>query len=122
MWRRKLIKKKQVLTYADFIENKEADIEDIFGAAFYIKLINGEYSSTLNKAIKVGDLKSKHPRIIVQLEEYFAQNPLKGELNFNHYRPARYLTENIGSLKISDTVLDRFEAICKAVNERLIHI
>jgi len=122
MWRRKLIKKKQVLTYADFIDNKEADVEDIFGTAFYLKLINDEYVSALKEPIKVGNLKSKHPRIVVQLEEYFAQNPLKDGLNFNHYRPARYLAESIGSLKIPEVVLDRFEEICKTVNERLVPI
>ena len=120
MWRRKLVKKKQVLTYADFISAKEADVEDILGAGFYLKLVNAEYASALDEPIAVKDLKSKHPRLTVRLEEHFADNPLKTGAVFNHYRPARYLAENVGNLKIPAAVLDRFEQIFNAVNERLV--
>lgn len=120
MWRRKLVKKKQVLTYADFVDANEADVEDVLGAPLYIELVNAEYAAELGKPIAMEDLKSKHPRITVRLEQHFAENPLNGGAVFNHYRPARRMAETIGELKIPDAVLDRFQEVCSAVNERLV--
>ena len=120
MWRRKLVQRKQVLTYADFIDAKEADVEDVIGTAFYLKLVNAEYAAALGKPIIATDLKSKHPRITVRLEEHFAENPLSSGVTFNHYRPARYLAEKAGDLSVAPAVLDRFERICSAVNERFV--
>lgn len=120
MWRRKLVKKKQVLTYADFVTANEADVEDVLGASLYLKLVNAEYAANLGKPIAAKDLKSNHPRITVQLEEHFADNPLSGGAVFNHYRPARRMAETVGELNIPNAALDRFEAICSAVNERLV--
>lgn len=118
MWRRKLIRRKQVLTYADFVDAKEADVEDVVGTAFYLTLVNAEYATALDRPIREEDLKSRHSRITVRLEEYFADNPLGGGVTFNHYRPARYLAAQAGNLAVPALVLDRFERICKAVNER----
>ena len=120
MWRRKLVQKKQVLTYAEFVDTKEADIEDVLGTTFYLELVNAEYAGALDKQIKGQKLGSKHPRITVRLDEHFAQNPLSGGVTFNHYRPARYLAEKIGELEVPPNVLERFERICRAVNERLV--
>ena len=36
------------------------------------------------------------------------------------YEFARPLAETVGKLKVPDAVLDRFEAICKAVNATLV--
>ena len=77
MWRRKLIQKKQVLTYADFVDAREADVEDVIGTAFYLDLVNAEYAAALGELVAKKDLKSKHPRITVRLEEHFAENPLR---------------------------------------------
>ncbi len=120
MWRRNLIKKKQVLTYADFVAAKEADVEDVLGTDFYLKLVNAEFADALGKPITGKDLKSKHPRITVRLEQHFAKNPLRKGAIFNHYRPARYLAEKIGKLTVPSVVLDRFERICSTVNDRFV--
>ena len=77
MWRRKLVQKKQVLTYADFVDAREADVEDVIGTAFYLELVNAEYAAALGEPVAEKDLKSKHPRITVRLEEHFAENPLR---------------------------------------------
>ena len=57
---------------------------------------------------------------VVRLEEYFRANPMKGA-PFNHYRPARYLAENVAPLKglLSAATLDRWEAAFTALNELL---
>ena len=120
MWRRKLVQKKQVLTYVDFVDAREGDVEDVIGTPFYLELVNAEYAAALDEPVAEKDLKSKYPRITVRLEEHFAKNPLSSGVTFNHYRPARYLAEKVGDLTVPSAVLDRFERICSAVNERLV--
>jgi hypothetical protein len=121
LYKRKLLQKKNVHTFADFTGTNEADIEDMFENSFYIKLINNEYKDALTKNITLGDLPKGGDRILPRIEKWLEGEPLKGKAGFNHYRPARYFAENIGSLeaKLSDSTLDRFEAAFKAINALL---
>lgn len=118
LYKRRLLKKNHVLTFADFTAKMEADIEDMLDENFYIDLINQEYSSSLKKKVKATDLPS-HTRIIARLEDYFRINPLKDGIQFNHYRPARFFSEKVSTFTISDVTLDRFEAAFKALNSLL---
>ena len=95
----------------------EADIEDMFNPDFYMELVNGVYGSSIG----VDDLTTSHPRILRRIEEYLEDNSLLGNVNFNHYRPAHYLSENIGTLadKLSDSDLDRFQRAFDALNSLL---
>lgn len=120
LYKRKLLKKKNVLTFGDFTGNDESDIEDMFDVGFYLKLVNAEFKAGLAKPISESDLPTTDQRILVRLEEYFKANPLKKE-SFNHYRPARYFVENGTKLKgdLSADSLDRFEKAAKALNALL---
>lgn len=119
LYKRKLLEKNRVLTFADFTGTTEADIEDMFDEDFYLKIFNGEFKSSLQKAIKTSTLKSKSPRMTVRLETHFKDNPMKNNMPYNHYRPARYLAENISTLgkEIPDATLDRFEAAFTKLNK-----
>jgi energy-coupling factor transporter ATP-binding protein EcfA2 len=92
LYREKLLKKANVMTFADFTKTAEADIEDMFGAEFYIDLVNAEFEAQLAALVDLKALKSKEPTILQRLEKYFEEHPLKGG-NFSHYRPARYFSE-----------------------------
>lgn len=118
LFKKKLLNKKKVLTFADFVAGDEADIEDIFDFEFYVKLLNLEYKKEMSKKIKTPDIKSMHPRAIVKIESYFEENPLKASNKFSHYRPARYFAENVDSLEsdLSEECLNRFESIFKKLN------
>ena len=61
MWRRKLVRKKQVLTYADFVDAKEADVEDVIGPAFYLELVNAEFAAGLSETVCGERLKEQAP-------------------------------------------------------------
>jgi predicted ATP-dependent endonuclease of OLD family len=117
IYREKLLKKANVLTFADFTKTPEADIEDMFGPEFYVGLVNAEFASQLISEIDVTALKSKEPRIVQRLEKYFVDNPLK-EAAFSHYRPARYFAENSKKLasKLPKETKDRFENAFNALN------
>ena len=116
LYTRKLLKKNKVFTYADFVESKEADVEDMFDVDFYLQLVNGEFKTDLS----VDDL-PKGYRILGRLEKHFEKNPLPNGVKFNHYRPARYFNENAELLesKISQSSLDRFQTAFNALNDLL---
>lgn len=121
LYKKKLLKKKNVVTYADFLEQAEADLEDIFGVEFYLQLVNNEYKEALDRTLSNDVLESKAPRLIVRLEQYFKSNPLKDGVMFNHYRPIAYFSQNVSELEaeIPKDVLDRFEKIFTTLNTLL---
>jgi len=120
LYKRKLLNKKNVLTYADFVGNSEADIEDMFSIDFYLKLVNAEYSEELKSPIKLEMIPAKEVRIIQKLENIFTKIT-RNNIQFNHYRPARYFAENITALgnSIPTETLNRFEETFKTLNSLL---
>jgi predicted ATP-dependent endonuclease of OLD family len=120
LYREKLLKKANVMTFADFTKSAEADIEDMFGAEFYVDLVNAEFEGQLATPIDLKTLKSKEPRILQRLEKHFEEHPLK-DGSFSHYRPARYFTENSKKLakKLPKEAKDSFEAAFRALNALL---
>ena len=120
IYKKKLLKKKQVLTYGDFTNKNEADVEDMFDKKFYVKLVNLEFEKQLSSPIKISDLNPKTPRIVRAIEEFLEKNPLKSG-GFSHYRPARRFTEQVEKLwgDVSDGTKDRFEAAFQELNKLL---
>ncbi|MDA9406509.1 AAA family ATPase [Bradyrhizobium sp. CCBAU 51745] len=119
IYKEKLLKKSNVLTFADFLEGaSEADIEDMFGLDFYLQLVNAEFAKQLDTPIKPTAIKSKHPRVLRRLEDHFENHPLKSG-KFGHFRPARYFAEHASSLvkSIPKEALDRFEKAFIAINK-----
>ena len=117
LYKRKLLSKKHVVTYADFVPSGEADIEDMFNPDFYLQLVNGACGSSVD----VDDLSMADPRILRRIDQYLEKNPLPNDANFNHYRPARYFSDNIGSLadELSELELNRFQKAFDALNKLL---
>ena len=117
LYKKKLLFKKQVLTYADFTKTKEADIEDMFDEEFYLGLVNGAFKDALAKPVTMGELNRNLPRITRELEEYFNANPLKDDESFNHFRPAKYFLDTVGMGAPSSDTLARFEEAFRALNK-----
>lgn len=114
LYKKQILDKKDVLTYADFTGDKEADIEDMFGLDFYLELINEEFKNELKDQLTTKDIKGKEPRLLVRLEKHLKRS-------LNHFRPARYLVENLQTLedKLPSEALDRFESAFKKLNDLL---
>ena len=119
LYRKKLLAKKNVHTFAQYTGTSEADIEDMFEPQLYLDAVNAEYANELVKPIELADL-GKHPRILVNIKKWLVANPLKTGA-FNHYRPARYFAENIVTLgpKLDKKTVDRFDAAFKDLNALL---
>ncbi len=120
LYKKKLLKKKQVITYADVLDQNEADVEDLFDRGFYVDLVNMEFAEQLTKPIKVAALNRNEPRTLRAIELYLETNALKSGV-FGHYRPARYFSEHVGELwgTMSDVTKDRFETIFRTLNALL---
>ncbi|MCB8879767.1 AAA family ATPase [Acidisoma cellulosilytica] len=117
LYKKNLLTKKQVSTYADFTGTAEADVEDMFERSFYIELVNNEYGKQLASKITPVNLNQNVPRTLRAIDAWLADNPMKSG-SFGHYRPARYFTEQLGTLwpKVSDETRNRFEAAFKHLN------
>lgn len=120
LYKKKLLKKKQVITYGDFVGKNEADVEDMFERDFYVNLVNAEYAKELKKPLDLAALNTKEPRTLRSIEAYLEANPLKSG-SFGHYRPARYFSENAATLwlQVSGATKDRFEAAFNHLNALL---
>ena len=117
LYKSKLLRKQHVMTFADFTGGAEADIEDMFERAFYLHLVNSEFKASL----QLGDLSLSHPRILRCLEEHLNKHPFPNDVRFNHYRPARFFSENVNSLRsqLDQGTLDRFQSAFDALNQLL---
>lgn len=117
LYKQKLLKENQVLTYADFVVKDEADVEDMFNPDFYLKLVNEEFETCLTEdKLPVGP-----SRILRRLENHFESEPLPNGAKFNHYRPARYFSTNVEALKtcLTEAELDRFQKAFDSLNNLL---
>ena len=114
LYKRKLLKKNKVFTYAGYASGKEADVEDMFDSEFYLRLVEGAYRISIDR----GEL-SREPRVVRRIECYLGSHPNGSP--FNHYRPASYLSRNIDSLagELTDGVLDRFQNVFDDLNALL---
>jgi hypothetical protein len=117
LYKKKLLHKKQVSTYADFTATAEADVEDMFDRDFYVQLVNAEFAKQLKGKIAASKLNAKEPRTLKAVEAWLEENPLKSG-SFGHYRPARYFSENLSLLwpSVSEGTKVRFEAAFKHLN------
>ena len=95
-------------------------MEDMFERDFYVSLVNAEFAKELKTPIDPATLNAKQPRTLRAIEADLEANPLSSG-SFNHYRPARYFSENATKLwqQVSDTSKDRFEAAFKHLNALL---
>ncbi len=116
LYKERLLTKKKILTYADFLPQREADVEDMFDPEFYLKLVNETYGATISER----DLPSGK-LVLKRLEEHLKSDPLPNSASFNHYRPAQHFLEHSGELKseLSDLVLDNWGCAFKTINSLL---
>lgn len=109
-----------LIQVSDFVDAKEADIEDVFDPAFYCKLVAGAMPSDVPKTLKPADLKSHAPRITVRVEEYLKERN-GAQARLNHYAPAAYLLrEQVKMLPgLDKQVLERAASMFERVNSCL---
>lgn len=124
------VKKEQILkaghffTAADFVNQQEADVEDIFGPELFAEILNGAFTPPAGKEVNKANLLGVQgtERIVKKAEALFRLMPPQVP-QFDHFAPARWLLEHS---KILDNdspavqqTLDRAEKVFKTFNALL---
>jgi predicted ATP-dependent endonuclease of OLD family len=124
------VRKEQILnaghfmTVADFVQQQEADVEDVFAPKLYVAMLNGAYNPPSEKVVTTETLLGANAteRIVKKTETLFKTMP-PNVPEFDHFTPARWLLENVSILDAStpevQETLDRAEAIFKKFNSLL---
>ena len=117
LYRKKLLKKKNVVRVATFTDTAVADIEDMFEREFYVGLVNAAYELDGAARLALEDLGSE-PRLVKAVEAAWKK---KGRRGFSHLRPARYLAVNLERYRdeIPAETRGRFEAMFGVLNSLL---
>ena len=106
----KLIKEKNIITFDEFVDAKEADIEDLFDKKEYLTLFNKAFEDKAD--ISVSNLDNNINRIVLQINKRLKVD------RYNHYRPANALAKQTADGDIfSEETLNRFETMFKAINK-----
>ncbi len=96
----------RIVLVSSVLDQKHADIEDLFSADDYIAL----YNEAFGKQLRADALSNHHERILKRLES-------SGEPKFDHWRPAEVLLRNPVKVEnLSDFTLSNFEALAKEIN------
>lgn len=107
--RRGVIEGNRLVALTNYTGTTEADIEDMFDEATYVRLVTASGAAKPVKS-KMG----KQPRVIKRIETAIGRE-------FSHYVPARYFLQNqvAEHAKLSPDEVDRFEAVFKDLNKLL---
>jgi hypothetical protein len=111
------LSKNALVEVGQFVGRNDADIEDLFDAAFYLKLVGGAYAKELPGGVALADLVDQNPRIARRIGTYFKAKSI-GTGRFSHYRPAAYLQREQGTLlgQIDDATVERAKAMLTVLN------
>lgn len=118
----KMLKDGGLLTVADFVDQEEADVEDLFEPALFCTIINQAYSLTGKQTVdpsKLDAADKNTQRLVKKAEAYFRTLPTDVP-EFDHFRPASWLISNPSVLhgdaqEITKT-LDRAEQVITTIN------
>lgn len=119
-----ILKAGHFYTCADFTDQEESDVEDLFEPSLFVEMLNGAYSLTKANKVSLERLDSTNvtSRIVKKTEALFRLMP-DSVPEFSHYGPARWLLENPSFLNGDSpgvtATLTRFEEVFKKFNSLL---
>ena len=121
LFEKELLEKNHVLTFSQFTNKAESDIEDMFDPAFLLGVVNSEYHEELATPIDTTVLDGLKTRVLAHVDIHVAAHPLRSGSVLDRYRIARYFVENIADLtaEISEGTLGRFAAAFRTLNQLL---
>lgn len=90
-----ILKAGHFYTVADFVDQQEADVEDLFDGDLFVEILNGAYKPPATHTVTKATLNDSNPtpRIVKKAEALFKLMPPE-VAEFDHFAPARWLLEN----------------------------
>lgn len=120
-----ILKAGQFFTVADFLDQPEADIEDIFALELFVNFLNQAYAVPASHTVTIDSLTAADattPRAVKKAEALFRLMP-DGVPEFDHFGPARWLLQNAdvldGDSEAVLATLARAEQIFETYNRML---
>lgn len=119
-----ILKAGRFFTCADFVNQTEADVEDLFDADLFVEILNGAFKPPATHIVTKEALMDAAwtPRIVKKAEALFKQMPANIS-KFDHFGPSRWLLENPSILDgenlAVEATLDRAEKLFKTFNQIL---
>jgi len=114
-----LLKDGHILKTVEFVDDEEADIEDLLGWPLYSALVNGALHLPEGDQLPIDKPHDCDVRIAKEVEKRAKLLPSRIK-EFNHYLPAEYLNQltqsEIDKLPGLSDALGRFEALFQRVN------
>lgn len=116
-----ILKAGHFYTCADFTNQTESDVEDLFDADLFVEMLNGAYNPPAANAVTKDALMAAAPtpRMVKKAEALFKLMPAT-VAEFDHFGASRWLLENPSVLDVDTpavrATLDRFEDVFKAFN------
>ncbi|MGP9684047.1 hypothetical protein, partial [Brachybacterium sp. AOP3-A1-3] len=105
-----------IVQVGEVLNKQEADLEDLFTGAVYLKLVNESYQGVLKGRKVVASDIPKGDRLTSRVQEYFAAEGINGG-QFNHYAPAGALMRGaLGKASLATSTLDRAEELMRRLN------
>ena len=99
---------------------RDADIEDLFEANFYLKLVNEVYAADLPERMTLKTITDGNPRIVQRIETYFKRAGI-ADGHFDSYKVAAYLLQNHAELRgrIDEPTLEKAASMFERINALL---
>jgi predicted ATP-dependent endonuclease of OLD family len=119
-----ILKSGHFFTCADFTNQTESDVEDLFEPDLFVEMLNGAYKPPAANVVTKDSLitAAPTPRIVKKAEALFKLMPA-AVAEFDHFGASRWLLENPSVLDADtpavNATLDRFEEVFKAFNALL---
>lgn len=114
-----LLEPNHLLLTHHFVDQDEADIEDLVGREMYIHLVNGAMQLHGQHCLPSEKPAEASPRVVKEVEDHCALLP-PGYPEFGHYVPVEHLltlkNTQVDELPGLNAALDHFEAAFKALN------
>jgi len=99
---------------------RDADIEDLFDPALYLRLVNLAYRHYLEDPLTMKLISESNPRIVERIKMYFSAHNVNGG-KFDRYLVATYLLENFEDLRedIDTATVEKIASLIQRVNDIL---
>ena len=99
---------------------RDADIEDLFDPALYLRLVNLTYRHYLEDPLTMKLISESNPRIVERIKMYFSAHNVNGG-KFDRYLVATYLLENFEDLRedIDTATVEKIASLIQRVNDIL---
>ncbi len=113
-----LLQAGHVFSADEFVDQNEADIEDMLGRVFYIDLVNQCYNLTNGKRLPDSPPQDAFGLVLEEVKQHFRVVATDGS-EFDHLSPAVYLIEHESEFINQETItliLSRFEKLFKSIN------